>query len=52
MRKKKIRKIIITILIIVVAVLLISKIMTNKKEDVKRLANLYEKLNTSQTIKR
>ena len=49
MRKKKIRKIIITIIIIVVAVLLISKIMTNKKEDVKRLANLYEKLNTSQT---
>ena len=48
MRKKKIRKIIITILIIVVAFLLISKIMTNKKEDVKRLANLYEKLNTSQ----
>lgn len=49
MRKKKIRKIIITILIIVVAILLISKIMTNKKEDVKRLANLYEELNTSQT---
>ena len=49
MRKKKIRKIIITILIVVVAVLLISKIITNKKEEVKRLANLYEKLNTSQT---
>ena len=48
MKKKKIRKIIITILIIVVAFLLISKIMTNKKEDVKRLANLYAKLNTSQ----
>ena len=49
MKKKKIRKIIITILIIVITILLISKIMTNKKEDIKRLADLYEKLNTSQT---
>lgn len=48
MRKKKIRKIIITILIIVVAFLIISIIMGNKKQDVKRLINLYEKLNTSQ----
>ena len=49
MRKKKIRKVIKTILIIVITILLISKIMTNKKEDIKRLADLYEKLNTSQT---
>ena len=49
MRKKKIRKVIISILIIVVAILIISKIMGNKKEEVKRLANLYEKLNSSQT---
>ena len=49
MRKKKIRKIIISILIIVVAILIISKTIGNKKEDVKRLADLYEKLNSSQT---
>ena len=49
MRKKKARKLIITILITVIALFVLSKIMGNKKEEVKRLANLYEKLNSSQT---
>lgn len=49
MKKKTIKKLIIAILIIVATILIISKIMGNKKQDVKRLANLYEKLNTSQT---
>lgn len=49
MKKKTIKKLIITILIIVAIIFIISKIMGNKREDVKRLANLYDKLNTNQT---
>ena len=49
MKKKKITKIIITILVIIALVIVIIKIMSGKKEDVKRLENLYNELNTSQT---
>ena len=49
MKKKKTRKLIIAILLIIATIFIISKIIGNKKENVKRLANLYEKLNISQT---
>lgn len=49
MRKKKIRKIILTVLIIVALAVVILKLASGKKEDLKRLENLYNELNASQT---
>ena len=49
MKRKKIKKAILVILVAIVLVIVIIKIMSGKKEDVKRLQNLYNELNTSQT---
>jgi len=49
MRKKKMIRLIIAILVIIAIVLGIMKLTGNKNADIKRLSNLYEKLNTSQT---
>lgn len=48
MRKKKLRKIILVVLIVIALIFVITKLMNSKKEDVKRLSNLYNELNTSQ----
>ena len=49
MRKKKIKKIILVVIIIVVLAIAIIKLMNGKKDNIKRLENLYNQLNTSQT---
>lgn len=49
MKKKKIKKIILAILVVIALAVVIIKIMSGKKEDVKRLENLYNELNASQT---
>lgn len=49
MRKKKIKKIIIAVLVVIALIIAIIKITSSKKEDVKRLENLYNELNSSQT---
>lgn len=49
MKKKKIIRLFISILIIVVIIIVISKLTGNKQEEIKKLAQLYEELNASQT---
>ena len=49
MRKKKMIRLIITILVIISIVIVILKLTDKKEEAIKRLSNLYEQLNTSQT---
>jgi len=49
MKRKKIRKIIIAVLIIVALAVVIFKFAGGKTEEIKRLENLYNELNTSQT---
>lgn len=49
MRKKKMIRLIILILAIIAIFIVISKFVNKQTDDVKRLANLYNKLNTSQT---
>lgn len=49
MKRKKIKKAILVILVAIVLVIVIIKIMSGKKEDMKRLENLYNELNASQT---
>lgn len=49
MKKKKMRKLAIAVLIVIALAIVIIKTMNGKKEDIKRLENLYNELNTSQT---
>lgn len=49
MKKKKIKKLILAILVIAAIIIIIIKIMGSKTEDKKKLLNLYNELNTSQT---
>ena len=49
MKKKKKIKLVVLILAIVAIAFVISKFTGNKKEEIKRLSNLYNELNTSQT---
>ena len=49
MKKKKIKKIILVVLIAIVLGVSILKLTKGKEEDIKRLENLYNELNTSQT---
>lgn len=49
MKKKKIKRIIISILVIIALIVLIIKIMGGKKDNIKRLETLYNELNVSQT---
>ena len=49
MKRKKRIKLVISILVIVAIVIIISKVTGNKDVQIKRLSNLYEELNTSQT---
>lgn len=49
MKKKKIKKLVIAILAVVVTAIVITKFIGGKTNEKKRLYNLYEKLNTSQT---
>ena len=49
MKKKKKIKLVVLILVIIAIVIVISKVAGNKKVDIKRLSNLYQELNTSQT---
>ena len=49
MKKKKIIKVVIIILIITAIIIIMSKFKNNKNDEIKRLASLYEQLNTSQT---
>ena len=49
MKKKKIRKLVIAILVVLVTIIVITKIIGSKTNEKKRLSNLYEQLNTSQT---
>lgn len=49
MKKKKIKRIIISILVIIALIVLIIKIMSGKKDNIKRLEALYNELNVSQT---
>ena len=49
MKKKKIIKLVVLILAIVAIIIVISKLIGNQKDEIKRLSNLYQELNTSQT---
>lgn len=49
MKKKKIIKLVIVILIVIAIIIVISKITGNKDDDTRRLAQLYNELNTNQT---
>lgn len=49
MRKKKITRLFILILIIIAIIAVMSRLVNNKEEEIKKLAQLYEELNTSQT---
>ena len=49
MKKKKLKKLLLLVLIFIVVGIVIVLLNSGKKEDVKRLSNLYQELNTSQT---
>ena len=49
MKRKKMIKLVVVILVVVAIIIIISKFTGNKKDEIKRLANLYQELNTSQT---
>ena len=49
MKRKKMRRIAIALLVVITLVIVLVKTINNKKEDIKRLENLYNELNTSQT---
>lgn len=49
MKKRKIKKIVLTILAFISIIIIITQILGNKKDDKKRLASLHEELNLSQT---
>jgi len=49
MKRKKMIKLVVLILAIVAIIIVISKFTGNKKDEIKRLSNLYQELNTSQT---
>lgn len=49
MKKKKMIRLLLSILIIVAIVIVISKLTGDKQEEIKKLAQLYEELNASQT---
>ena len=49
MKKKKIKKIVIAILVVIAIILVLSQIIGGKNEDIRRLENLYNELNISQT---
>ena len=48
-KKKKLIKLTIFILVLVAIIIVISKLAGNKDNQIKRLANIYEQLNTTQT---
>lgn len=49
MKRKKIRKIVLIVLIVVALAIVIIKLTSGKDENIKRLENLYNELNASQT---
>ena len=49
MKKKKMVKLVILILAIIAIIFAIGKVTTTKKDDIKRLATLYQELDTTQT---
>lgn len=49
MKKKNIKKLILAIMVILAIIVVITLISRGEKEEVKRLVNLYNELNTSQT---